>query len=298
MSDQAPRNGGGLSSDARLNIFIAEQSDAGVYNLLHDIKPSFLTIMNLHAPLTLATVLLIAGAGFIAGVQNSLAGGGSFITFPALLLVGLNPLAANMTSTIALFPSQIANSLSARTMVGDVGRLRFRHLFFISVIGGGLGALLLLHTPVSIFSRLVPWLILFATSVFAWGSFRRKPLHAARSMAMPVLVGIQLAISIYGGYFGGGIGFLMLAALTVAGIQVRAATASKNVLAMAMNATATCIFAFSDLISWPVAAALAAGGIAGGFCGSWLIPRLPERIMRGFVVLVGTLLTIWMFVRA
>jgi uncharacterized membrane protein YfcA len=243
------------------------------------------------------TIIMIAAAGLFAGVQNALAGGGSFITFPALLLAGLNPLAANMTSTIAMFPSQTTTAYAGRKLAGDVGTLRFRDLFIISIIGGIAGALLLLHTPASFFARLVPWLVLFATSVFAWGSFRRKPLHAASSVPRWALVLVQTCISIYGGYFGGGIGFLMLAALTIAGQQVRVATATKNVLAMAMNAAATLIFATSDLISWPAALALCAGGIAGGVCGGWLVHRLPEKIMRGFVVLVGAALTVWMFVR-
>ena len=249
------------------------------------------------APLEIHVVLLIAAAGFISGVQNALAGGGSFITFPALLLAGLNPLAANITSTIAMFPSQTTSAIAGRKLVGDVGPLSFRQIFAISVIGGTLGALLLLNTPATYFARIVPWLVLFATSVFAWGTFRRKPLHAVSSMPLPVLVGVQSCIAIYGGYFGGGIGFLMLAALTVAGMKVRAATATKNMLAMAMNASAKLIFAFSSLISWPAALALAAGGIGGGVCGAWLIHRLPERIMRAFVVLIGALLTVWMFVR-
>lgn len=248
-------------------------------------------------PLELPIVLLIAAAGFFAGIQNALAGGGSFITFPALLLAGLNPLAANMTSTIAMFPSQTTSAVAGRKLVGDVGALTFKHLFLISVVGGVLGALLLLNTPVSFFARLVPWLVLFATSMFAWGSFRRKPLHAVSGMPTWVLVLVQSCIAVYGGYFGGGIGFLMLAALTIAGQQVRMATATKNMLAMAMNAAATMIFATSKLISWPAALALCAGGIAGGLCGSWLIHRLPEKIMRGFVVLIGALLTVWMFVR-
>ncbi|WP_317202854.1 sulfite exporter TauE/SafE family protein [Janthinobacterium sp.] len=248
-------------------------------------------------PLDLPVILLIAAAGFIAGVQNALAGGGSFITFPALLLAGLNPLAANITSTIAMFPSQTTSAVAGRKLVDDVGPLSFRAMFLISLGGGVLGALLLLSTPATFFARIVPWLVLFATSVFAWGTFRRKPLHAAAAMPLPVLVGVQSCIAIYGGYFGGGIGFLMLAALTIAGMQVRAATATKNMLAMAMNAAATLIFAFSNMISWPAAFALSAGGIAGGVCGAWLIHRLPERIMRGFVVLIGALLTVWMFLR-
>jgi len=249
-------------------------------------------------PLELPTVLLIAAAGFFAGVQNALAGGGSFITFPALLLAGLNPLAANMTSTIAMFPSQTTSAIAGRKLVDDVGPLSFRQMCAISVAGGIAGAILLLVTPPTFFARLVPWLVLFATSIFAWGSFRRKPLHAVSSMKPGVLVAVQCCIAVYGGYFGGGIGFLMLAALVIAGQQVRTATATKNVLAMAMNASATLIFAFSSLISWPAAMALCAGGIGGGLAGAWLIHRLPERLMRGFVVLVGAVLTVWMFMRA
>jgi uncharacterized membrane protein YfcA len=242
-------------------------------------------------------IFLVAAAGFYAGVQNVLAGGGSFITFPALVLAGLNPLAANMTSTIALFPSQITSSIAGRKLVGPVGQLAFGWLFAISLLGGVLGAALLLNTPTTLFARLVPWLVLFATSVFAWGSFRKKPLHAVSGIPVLMLAAIQFCISIYGGYFGGGIGFLMLAALTVAGQQVRVAGATKNVLAMAMNASAVAIFAFSSQVSWPAVLALGAGGVAGSMCGAWLMHWLPERMLRGFVVLAGAALTIWMFVR-
>src|SRR5450631_90273 len=248
-------------------------------------------------PIDVYALLLVAAAGLYAGMQNVLAGGGSFITFPALLLVGLDPLAANMTSTIALFPSQITSAIAGRNLVGNVGTITFRRLFLVSCFGGVCGAFLLLNTPATFFARLVPWLVLFATSVFAWGSFRRKPLHVAHTVPSSVLIAIQACIAVYGGYFGGGIGFLMLAALTVAGLPVRSATAGKNVLAMAMNASAVLIFVFSRLINWPAAIALGLGGIAGGLAGSWLMPRVSEKLLRGFVVLVGTLLTIWLFIR-
>jgi len=107
----------------------------------------------------------------------------------------------------------------------------------------------------------------------------------------------QFGIAIYGGYFGGGIGFLMIAALTIAGQSVRMSVATKNALAAAMNASAVAIFAFSPLINWPAAATLAAGGVLGGLSGSWLLHRLPEKLLRGFVVVVGVVLTIWLFVR-
>jgi len=161
-----------------------------------------------------------------------------------------------------------------------------------------LGALLLLATPASFFARLVPYLVLFATSVFAWGSFRRKPLHAAAGMPTWALALAQFGIAIYGGYFGGGIGFLMLAALTVAGQQVRMAGATKNVLAMTMNASAVAVFVFSPLVNWAAVVALGIGGIAGGFAGAWLLHRLPEKVLRGFVVVVGIVLTVWLFMRA
>jgi len=247
--------------------------------------------------LNLPLLALIAVAGLYAGAQNTLAGGGSFITFPTLILAGLNPLEANITSCVALFPNQITSCVAGRKLASGVGKLSLFFLFCLSIIGGLIGALLLLHTPVTFFSRLVPWLVLFATSVFAWGSFRKKPLHAANHLPVPVLAATQFIIGIYGGYFGGGIGFLMLATLTIAGQQVRMATATKNVLAMAMNASAVVLFAFSKQVDWLSALALALGGIGGALLGSWLMHRLPEKIMRGFVVLVGTVLTVWLFLR-
>ncbi len=243
------------------------------------------------------SLLLIAAAGFYAGTQNTLAGGGSFITFPALLLVGLNPLAANMTSTIALFPNQITSAVAGRSLLSDVGPVKFRQLFLVSCLGGVCGAFLLLNTPVQFFAKLVPWLVLFATSVFAWGSLRRKPLQAGHLGSPTLLIGVQACIGVYGGYFGGGIGFLMLAALTVAGLPIRPATANKNFLAMAMNASAVSIFLFSDLIHWPAVVALGLGGIGGGLAGSYMVHRVPEKLLRGFVVVVGSILTVWLFIR-
>ena len=240
---------------------------------------------------------LIALVGMYAGTQNVLAGGGSFITLPSLILLGLNPLAANMTSCVALFPNQVTSAIAGRSLLSDVGPIPFRHLFLISCVGGAFGAVLLISTPVTIFTRLVPWLVLFATSVFAWGNFRRKPFQAAKFVPPVVLMSIQACIAIYGGYFGGGIGFLMLTALTIAGLPIKPAAANKNFLAMAMNATAVLIFVFSRQIYWPAVIALGLGGIAGGFVGSWLMNRVPDKLLRGFVILVGMTLSVWLFIR-
>lgn len=245
----------------------------------------------------LPLLLLIALAGFYAGTQNTLAGGGSFITFPTLLLAGLNPLAANITSTVALFPNQITSAFAGRKLAGGVEEIGLNKLLGLSAMGGIVGAILLLNTPVTFFSHLVPWLVLFATAIFTWGSFRKKPLHASNVIPAPLLVTVQFLIGVYGGYFGGGIGFLMLAALTIAGQQVRMAAATKNVLAMAMNASAVVLFIFSGQVNWPAALALALGGIGGGLAGNWLLHRVPEKLLRGFVVIVGMVLTIWLFIR-
>jgi uncharacterized membrane protein YfcA len=139
--------------------------------------------------------------------------------------------------------------------------------------------------------------MLFATGVFSWGSFRKKPLEVSGQVSAPVLALIQGCIAVYGGYFGGGIGFLMLAALTVAGQQVRTASATKNALAMSMTATAFVVFAFSDHVHWLAALTLGAGATAGGLCGTYLQRWMPERILRAIVVLIGCALTVWMFVR-
>jgi uncharacterized membrane protein YfcA len=242
--------------------------------------------------------MLLIVAGMWAGAQNALAGGGSFVTLPTLILSGLDARAANITSTIALFPGQVTTGLAGRGLVSGAERLSFRALLIISLAGGVLGAMLLLATPADFFARLVPWLVLFATSVFAWGSFIRKP--SAKGVALgPLQAGAaQFAIAIYGGYFGGGIGFLMLAALTIAGLEVRTAAATKNVLAAVMNASAVAIFMFSREVHWLYAAVLGLGAIGGGLLGAWMLKRVDARLLKIGVVVLGVALTVGLFWRA
>lgn len=240
---------------------------------------------------------LLLFAGLWAGLQNALAGGGSFITLPALILSGMSPLAANITSTVALFPGQMTSGFSGRSLVSGAGKLSFRALFFISIAGGALGGLLLLNTPSSIFARLVPWLVLFATLVFAWGSFLRKPNADGAHIGPRVAAVLQFLIAVYGGYFGGGIGFLMLAALTMAGLSTRAAGATKNVLAGVMNAAAVALFVTSPEVRWAQACVLGAGAILGGLLGAWALRRVNEKVLRIAVVCIGIALTIGLFLK-
>ena len=242
-------------------------------------------------------LLLVFVAGLWAGLQNALAGGGSFVTLPALIVSGMSPLAANITSTVALFPGQVTSGLAGRKLVTGAGRLPFKALFILSIVGGALGGLLLLNTPSKVFARLVPWLVLFATAVFAWGSFRRRPAESAAHLG-PLAAGVaQLLIAIYGGYFGGGIGFLMMAALTMAGLPTRNAGATKNVLAGVMNASAVALFVMSPQVHWQQAMVLGVGAIIGGLGGAWALQRVNEKALRIAIVCIGIALTVGLFLK-
>src|ERR1700742_2150886 len=222
-----------------------------------------------------------------AGVQNALAGGGTFLTLPALMLTDMTALAANITSTVALFPGQLASSWGGGAHVAGAGGLSFKALVAISFGGGIVGAILLLVTPSSIFRHMVPWLVLFATTVFAYGSF------VPRKEDRPPVLGkigaglAQFCISVYGGYFGGGIGFLMLAALTAAGLEMRNASATKNVLAGVMNASAVAIFVFSPQVHWLQVAIACVGAVLGGLVGGLLVSRVNQKVLRIAAVTIG-----------
>jgi uncharacterized membrane protein YfcA len=240
---------------------------------------------------------LILVAGLWAGLQNSLAGGGSFVTLPALILSGMTPLAANITSTVALFPGQVTTGFAGRKLVTGAGSLPFWALFAVSVLGGAVGGLLLLNTPSDVFARLVPWLVLFATAVFTWGSFFRKSGEAHVHLGPVATAFAQFMIAIYGGYFGGGIGFLMMAALTMAGLHIRNAGATKNALAGVMNASAVALFLTSPQLHWREAVTLGIGAIVGGLLGSWALHRVNERALRIAIVCIGIALTVGLFLK-
>jgi len=244
------------------------------------------------------TLLLLFIVAVWAGAQNALAGGGSFITLPALILSGLDARAANIASTIALFPGQVTTGLVGRKLAGGAAGLSFTALVLISIGGGAIGAGLLLLTPSSFFARLVPWLVLFATGLFAYGSVsRRRRRQADRRIDPRVAAILQFLIAIYGGYFGGGIGFLMLAALTAAGVALRTAGATKNLLAAVMNAGAVAIFLFTPAIPWAKVGVVCAGAIVGGYLGAQLLKRVDERLIEGAVVIIGLCLTVGLFLR-
>lgn len=239
----------------------------------------------------------------IAGVMNSIAGGGTLITFPALIALGVAPLHANATSTVALLPGSIGSILGYRALLRGSGRWALS--FAVpSVLGGAAGALLLLRTPPDRFSALVPWLVLGATALFIvqrpalrWATRHSPRAHVttpeieeARFAHGPplALLGYQFAVAIYGGYFGAGVGILMLAAFGFMGLtNIHRMNGLKNWCGVCMNLIAALMFAFTSLVHWQVALAMAAGAVAGGYLGSRTAQRVSQNLVRGAIVAIG-----------
>ena len=241
--------------------------------------------------------ILLALAGVWAGIQNAVAGGGSFITLPALIFTGLDARVANITSTVALSVGQVTTGWGGRKAVIGVPGLPVWVMLAIGVGGGLVGAQLILVTPTKVFADMVPWLILAATGLFAWGSFGPKP-KESREPLRPVLSGFGLFLSaIYGGYFGGGNGIILVTVLSAAGLAIRAASATKNVLAAIINVAALALFLFSPEVVWIKALVLGAGAMLGGAIGNMVLNRINERVLRVVIVLIGIALSIALFLR-
>lgn len=245
-------------------------------------------------------LLLVALAGFAAGFINVLAGGGSFLTLPALVAAGMTALGANASSTVALFPSQAMTAIAARrdmVFPREMAAVSVRTLALISLVGGFFGGLLLLVTPPGVFVAIVPWLILFATGVFARGGALARGAAGLRLDRRGIYV-VQAVVAVYGGYFGGGIGILMLAALTIFGLtDMRVMNSVKILLATLMNIAAVLTFIVAGLVQWKLAGVLAAGALAGSLAGLAAWRRVPAAYVRGFVIVVGLALSAAFFLR-
>ncbi len=244
---------------------------------------------------------LIFGAAFAAGTINSIAGGGTLITFPILVWLGLDPKAANGTSTVALWPGLIGGFWGFRDQIA-VGRPLLLRLGLTSVLGGGIGALALIATPTEIFSRLVPFLILFATLLFMaqepiTGWLGNRGFKHGRGWWAGVML-FQFASAVYGGYFGAGNGILMLAALGLLGLSdIHQANGIKNFLGVCINSVAVVCFALSGLVHWPDALLMAVAAIIGGYFGARTAKRLGRQFVRRAIALTGLTIGIVMLFR-
>jgi uncharacterized membrane protein YfcA len=258
---------------------------------------------------TVAQSLVGALAALVAGFVNSIAGGGTLLTFPALVAAGLSPLSANATSTVALLPAALSSMLGYRGELAGVRR--WAALFALpSLVGGGIGALLLLRTSSAAFDRIVPWLVLGATALFL---LQRPLLRLVRGDRAPTqgdevlsaqrpsvgLLAGQLVVGIYGGYFGAGIGILMLAALGLMGFtNIHRMNGLKNWGGFCINAVAAAGFAMSGIVQWPVALGMAAGSVAGGYLGARAAQRVSQDAVRSAVAFVGIASGLWLLARS
>ncbi len=248
-------------------------------------------------------MILVAAASFFAAAVNAVAGGGTFLTFPALTgVLGMNDKIANMTSTIGLWPGSAASIYPALSEFKRLPRGMLVFYSLISLAGGAIGAILLKTTSVASFKLVIPWLLLLATVIFAFS----KPIarwagrghgHEHRSLTWTLGVGvIQFAVAVYGGYFGAGIGVLMLAGLSFVGLDhLNQMNALKVLLATMINGVASVIFLFSreqdSKVDWKVAFLMMIAAIVGGVAGMAWARRLKQEYLRAFILLVGVTLT-------
>ena len=250
-----------------------------------------------------ASILFVAA--ILGGTLNSVAGGGTFITLPALIFTGVLPINANASSTVALWPGSIASVWAYRKEFANQRRLVTFLLSITSLIGGILGAELLVRTSQTTFVKLLPYLLLLATVLFALSGPINTRLHGKTTLknrqSWLTLVGIsflQLIIAIYGGYFGGGIGILMLATLGLMGMEnIHEMNAMKTLLTTFINGVAVIIFIIRGIVVWPQAIVMVIGAIIGGYTGAYFARKIDQRVIRGFVILVGVSMTIYFFLR-
>jgi len=243
-------------------------------------------------------------AGCIAGAINSVAGGGTLISFPALIAFGIPPVPANATNTAAICPGALSGALAYRHDLPKQGGL-LALLLLPSALGGLLGAWVLAITPNWLFARIVPFLVLFATVLFGFRDRLAVRLNFSRQDQESTSLGgriwgfcFQLFVAAYGGYFGAGIGILMLASLGVMGFRdIHRMNAIKTVLSSIINGVALLYFIAKGLIVWHIAILMAAGAILGGYAGARLAKRVDQKYLRIFIVAVGLVVSFWLFLR-
>jgi uncharacterized membrane protein YfcA len=242
--------------------------------------------------------LYLVAAGLLGGSMNAVAGGGSFVTFPVLVLAGLPPIAANATSTVALFPGTLASTWAYRRDLGGIAGVGLRILLPISIAGGLVGAVLLLVTPGAAFDKVIPWLLLAATLTFAGGRNLGAWLRRRVRIGRGALLAIQFILGVYGGYFGGAVGLMMMAAWTLLdSIDLKTMAPARTLLTSAANGMAVLCFAAAGAVWWPEGLAMMASTIAGGYYAARLARHLPPAVLRGFVIVLSACVTAGFFVK-
>ncbi|MFP7569484.1 sulfite exporter TauE/SafE family protein [Marivita sp. S2033] len=233
-------------------------------------------------------MVLLALAAFGAGVLNTIAGGGTFLTFPALVLTGVPPIAANATSTVAVFPGYLGGALGYREELRQLTRASLIRLTLITLLGGLVGSLLLLITSNDAFNLIVPFLLLFATLMFLYGpKLRQWAARHSANISAEGAVGLFM-VSLYGGYFNGGLGIVLLALFSLWGWQnIHRMNGLKTWLSFALSAISVATFAVAGIIVWPAALLMMVFSVLGGYFGARVAKAIPQNAVRIIVAIVG-----------
>ncbi len=248
-------------------------------------------------------LLFLFGAGFLGGILNSIAGGGSFITFPALLAVGVAPISANATNTFASCAGYLSGAYALKDELRAYKK-ELTKLILTSFIGGALGAWLLLKTPESLFRETIPWLLLLATLLFIFGAkinrmLKQSAVHLkhASLFAGVLLVFILLSICVYGGFFNAGLGIVVLSYLALSGhSNINAMNAMKLLISSTVSIIAVILFIFDGVIAWQEGGAVLIGTLLGGYLAAHISKQLPQQYIRSVVIIVSCCITVYFFI--
>ncbi len=242
----------------------------------------------------MSSYIVITVAAFFAGILNALAGGGSFLTFPALIFAGVPPVAANATSTLAVFPGYLGSAVGFKNDLAKVPRAMVIRYVIIALIGGLVGSLILLATSDRLFSAIVPWLLLAATLLFAFGDKIRDRLS---HMNLPEKTALMV-VSTYGGYFNGGLGIILLSLFSALGMRdLNQMNGLKAGLSFVLSAISVATFAVAGIIYWSEAGVMMIASTVGGYAGAHVAKALPKHIIRGFIIAVGLTMSAVFFIK-
>ena len=243
------------------------------------------------------TLLFLFCAGFLASSLNAAAGGGSFVSFPALISAGVSPLIANTSSTVALLPGSVASAWAYRRDIRSFEQVSMKAMLILTFIGGGVGALLLLYTPAADFNTLVPWLLLTGSLAFAFGRQLGDWLRSKFSIGPVFVLSGQFLLGIYGGYFGGAVGIMMLAVWSIFGLtDIRRMNANRTILVTLANTIAVVLFIAAGKVAWLQTCWMLAGTILGGYYGARLTRMVPPRYLRLGITIFNFVLTAIFFI--
>jgi uncharacterized protein len=241
---------------------------------------------------------LVSIAGFVAGAMNALAGGGSFVSLPALIAAGVPSVQANASSTVALFPGGVVSAWAYRDGLGPVGAVSLRSMAIATLLGGVIGAVLLVWTPTNTFNFVLPWLLLLATLALGFGRIFGEWLGHRWRLEPPALLSIQFVLGVYGGYFGGAVGIMMMAVWGLVGHHdLKRLNAPRTLLVSSANLMAALTFIIARAVYWPETVVMLVAAAIGGYGGAQIGRRAPPKVVRAWTLSLTACITLGFFVR-